>query len=68
MLKNIFSPDFYHQATEKCRKMYSKTRRYGETQNAGIRETSPFLYLQCSLPSALNSPVSSPTFSGFSSR
>lgn len=26
------------------------------------------LYLQCSLPSALNSPVSSPTFSGFSSR
>lgn len=64
MLKNIFSPDFYHQNTEKC------TQKLGarERRNAGIREASPFLYLQCSLPSALNSPVSSPTFSGFSSR
>ena len=67
MLKNIFSPDFYHQNTEKCRKC---TQKLGarERRNTGIREASPFLYLQCSRPSALNSPVSSPTFSGFSSR
>ena len=67
MLKNIFSPNFYHQNRENAEKC---TQKLGarERRNAGIREASPFLYLQCSLPSALNSPVSSPTFSGFSSR
>lgn len=45
-----------------------KSQALGRDENAGIREASPFLYLQCSLPSVLNSPVSSPTFSGFSSR
>lgn len=68
MLKNIFSPVFYHQNAGKCRKNVLKSQALGRDTNAGIREASPFLYLQCSLPSALNSPVSSPTFSGFSSR
>ena len=56
MLKNIFSPVFYHQNAGKCRKNVLKS------------QATLSLYLQCSLPSALNSPVSSPTFSGFSSR
>ncbi len=67
MLKTYFRPIFIiriRKNAEKC------TQKLGarERRNAGIREASPFLYLQCSLPSALNSPVSSPTFSGFSSR
>ena len=52
----------------KMQKKVLKSQALERDANAGIREASPFLYLQCSLPSALNSPVSSPTFSGFSSR
>lgn len=67
MLKTYFRPIFIirrRKNAEKC------TQKPGarERRNAGFREASPFLYLQCSLPSALNFPVSSPTFSGFSSR
>lgn len=67
MPKTYFRPIFIiiiRKNAEKC------TQKLGarERRNTGIREASPFLYLQCSLPSALNSPVSSPTFSGFSSR
>ena len=46
----------------KMQKKVLKSQALERDANAGICEASPFLYLQCSLPSALNSPVSSPTF------
>ena len=44
MLKNIFSPVFYHQNAGKCRKMYSRAKRKGETQTPeSVRQAPSFI-------------------------
>lgn len=67
MLKTYFRPIFIIRI-RKMQKNVLKSQALGRDATPESVRQALFLYLQCSLPSALNSPVSSPTFSGFSSR